>query len=43
MCTPKQPPVPDPKLLGSGMAANAGLAIKDRKKQLDEQLAKAGG
>jgi hypothetical protein len=44
MCVPtQQPQKPDPNMLGSGMAAQAGLAIRDRKKQLDDQIKAAGG
>jgi hypothetical protein len=35
---PKQPQPPDPGALGSGGAAKAGAALKDRRKQQMEEL-----
>lgn len=34
---------PDPGMLGSGLAAKAGEALKSRKQKLDDAIAAAGG
>jgi hypothetical protein len=40
---PKAPPPPDPSILGSGMAAQAGETITARRKALDAAIKAAGG
>ena len=35
--------IPMEKLLGTGMAKDAGDKLKNRKQQLDDEIAKAGG
>lgn len=37
------PKKPDPAMLGSGLAARAGNALKNRKSQLDKAIEDAGG
>jgi hypothetical protein len=34
-------PTPDPKMLGSGMARNAGEKLKSRRQQMDDEIDKA--
>lgn len=34
---------PSPSILGSGMAANAGKALKSRKSRIDKAIEDAGG